>query len=149
MVAADSTLCIAAGIIYGILFISKQITQSFENTKDHLKNKGLTISHKGVSVKTARRFDREDYVDATQRCALHLPFSPYTPHPWYCSSFSNCRGFVKAVNAASFGKGNGFVPTSGPSKVQRTGSSSSAGSAEEKKKRAHLFRRSNDSKEKI
>ena len=42
-----------------------------------LKAKGLDISHTGVSVKTQKRFDRQDYVDATQRyaCAtssLHL-----------------------------------------------------------------------------
>lgn len=32
-----------------------------------LANKGLHVSDKGVSVKTSKRFDREDYVDATQR----------------------------------------------------------------------------------
>ena len=42
-----------------------------------LKAKGLDISHTGVSVKTQKRFDRQDYVDATQRYAyttssLHL-----------------------------------------------------------------------------
>ena len=34
-----------------------------------LKAKGLDISHTGVSVKTQKRFDRQDYVDATQRYA--------------------------------------------------------------------------------
>ena len=33
-----------------------------------LKTKGLDISDKGVSIKTQKRFDRENYVDATQRC---------------------------------------------------------------------------------
>ncbi|KAF9231736.1 hypothetical protein BU15DRAFT_55800 [Melanogaster broomeanus] len=44
-----------------------------------LEGKGIRISDKGVSVKTQRRFDREDYVDATP------------------------RGSIKALNAASFG----------------------------------------------
>ena len=33
-----------------------------------LKAKGLDISAHGVSIKTEKRFDREHYVDATQRC---------------------------------------------------------------------------------
>jgi hypothetical protein len=35
-----------------------------------LKNKGWNVSDKGVSVKTSQRFNREDYVDATQRCVV-------------------------------------------------------------------------------
>lgn len=37
-----------------------------------LKTRGLTISDKGVSIKTSKRFDREDYVDATQRYVSHI-----------------------------------------------------------------------------
>ncbi|KAF5375915.1 hypothetical protein D9615_008186 [Tricholomella constricta] len=140
------TLIIAGGVIYGILFISKQITQRMESTKEkyafsppsavcipliisvpppaRLKNRGLTVSNKGVSIKTSKRFDREDYMDATQ------------------------RGVVKAFGASTFGShGN----ESGPSKVQRQVSSpslKSSSSGEEKKKRS-LFRRANTSKERI
>lgn len=34
-----------------------------------LKSKGLVVNEHGMSVKTSKRFDRDDYVDATQRCA--------------------------------------------------------------------------------
>lgn len=37
---------------------------------NRLKEKGLDISDKGVSVKTTKRLNREDYVDATQRCVF-------------------------------------------------------------------------------
>ncbi|KAG6849428.1 hypothetical protein H0H93_008576, partial [Arthromyces matolae] len=94
---ALQTLSIIGGVIYAILFVSKKISESMTTTKEKyvilfppipltngvdfsLKNKGYTISREGVSVKTSKRFDRSDYVDATQ------------------------RGFVKAYGAASFGK---------------------------------------------
>ena len=44
-----------------------------------LKERGIHVSDKGVSVKTSSRFNREDYIDATQ------------------------RGFIKSMSAASFG----------------------------------------------
>lgn len=37
-----------------------------------MKAKGVHITDKGLSVKTSKRFDREDYVDATQRC-VYMP----------------------------------------------------------------------------
>ena len=45
-----------------------------------LAQKGLTITDHGVSVKTEGRFDREDYVDATQRFLAFslLPFPRLT-----------------------------------------------------------------------
>jgi hypothetical protein len=39
-----------------------------------LQSRGISISDKGVSIKTSKRFDREDYVDATQRSALSRYF---------------------------------------------------------------------------
>ncbi|PIL32437.1 hypothetical protein GSI_05139 [Ganoderma sinense ZZ0214-1] len=44
-----------------------------------LKKQGVDVSRHGVSVKTDKRFDREQYLDATQ------------------------RGFIKAFNASSAG----------------------------------------------
>ena len=38
-----------------------------------LKSRGVDISANGVSVKTSKRFDRGDYVDATQRWVLNSP----------------------------------------------------------------------------
>jgi len=86
------TVGVVGGIIYGGVVISQAISQHVETTKTNLKKQGYTISDKGVSIKTNKRFDREDYVDATQ------------------------RGFVKAVQNASFGKSqfSGSSPASSP-----------------------------------
>ncbi|KAF9220632.1 hypothetical protein BS17DRAFT_882302 [Gyrodon lividus] len=79
-----TTTLFFVGTIIGIIYIVKQISSGIQSTKQSLENKGISISDKGVSVKTQKRFDRDDYVDATQ------------------------RGFVKALGAASFGPaGNG------------------------------------------
>ncbi|KAG6827108.1 hypothetical protein H0H92_013179 [Tricholoma furcatifolium] len=74
------TISIIGGAIYAIVLVSQKIRESVSTTKENLKNKGYTVSREGVSVKTAKRFDRSDYVDATQ------------------------RGFVKAFGASHFGK---------------------------------------------
>jgi len=119
------TVAIIGGIVYGIITVSKAISASVETTKQSLKNKGYTISDKGVAIKTSKRFDREDYVDATQ------------------------RGFVKAMGASSFGKSslqNNANPTSplSPPGVKRSstaGSSASFGSVGEEKKNRNPFKR--------
>ncbi|KAF9466740.1 hypothetical protein BDZ94DRAFT_1319254 [Collybia nuda] len=124
------TIGVVGGVIYSILYTSKRISQSVQSTKESLKTRGLTISDKGVSIKTSKRFDREDYVDATQ------------------------RGFVKAMGAASFRKGDGPVNAVShtPPVMHRSGSvasSKSNGSVEEKKKKG-LFRKNHSgSKDKI
>ncbi|EJD00550.1 uncharacterized protein FOMMEDRAFT_47198, partial [Fomitiporia mediterranea MF3/22] len=66
------------GAILAVKFIAEQISSTVTATKESLKNRGLHISDKGVSVKTTSRYTLEDYVDATQ------------------------RGFIKAMNAGSF-----------------------------------------------
>lgn len=76
-----------------------------------LKNKGLHISDKGVSVKTSSRFNREDYLDATQ------------------------RGFIKAMGASSFGTADNIEKTP---VLSRQASSTSE---EKEKKRSHFLRR--------
>ncbi|KAG2749368.1 hypothetical protein P692DRAFT_20833218 [Suillus brevipes Sb2] len=55
------------GTILGVVFIGKRISAAAQETKNSLQTKGISISDKGVSIKTSRRFDRENYVDATQR----------------------------------------------------------------------------------
>ena len=35
-----------------------------------LKTKGLNVSQTGISVKTSKRFDREEYMEATRRYVL-------------------------------------------------------------------------------
>jgi len=39
-------------------------------TKEKLKSKGYDVSTQGVAVQTQKRFNREDYVDATQRLVV-------------------------------------------------------------------------------
>ncbi|KAJ7499426.1 hypothetical protein FB451DRAFT_976540, partial [Mycena latifolia] len=73
------TIAVFGGIIYAVLLVVKSVSQGVESAKEGCsENKGVNITDKGVSVKTSKRFDREDYVDATQ------------------------RGLLKAVNASSF-----------------------------------------------
>ncbi|KAG1824569.1 uncharacterized protein BJ212DRAFT_536376 [Suillus subaureus] len=55
------------GTILGIVFLAKRFSAAAQNTKESLRNKGISISDKGVSIKMSKRFDREDYMDATQR----------------------------------------------------------------------------------
>jgi hypothetical protein len=106
-----------------------------------LKTKGVHITDKGVAVKTSRRFDREDYVDATQRCAVSR------------SLFAVCalanaaidRGIVKAVGASSFGKRSDsdvhLSPAPALASTPSSSSVTSTSSGGEKKKRG-LFKRS-------
>ncbi|GLB42855.1 hypothetical protein LshimejAT787_1203040 [Lyophyllum shimeji] len=133
-----ATIVVVGGVIYGVLYISKQISQGVASTKENLKSRGMTISQQGVSIKTSKRFDRADYVDATQ------------------------RGFVKAYEASTFGSNSN---NSSPGRMQRADSassvkssfSSSTGSEEKEKKKtgmSNMFRRkdnhsSSGSKEKL
>jgi len=73
------TMVVTTGAVYCIVTFMRQLAQSVEATKESLKNKGLTVSEHGVSVKTDGRFDREDYLGATQ------------------------RGLIKALGAATYG----------------------------------------------
>ncbi|CAK5279391.1 unnamed protein product, partial [Mycena citricolor] len=114
------TISVFAGIVYGALLLVRSVSQGIESAKEGLKNKGMLVTDKGVEVKTSKRFDREDYVDATQ------------------------RNFVKAVNAASFRK-NGALdssPTLSPPALSTARSSSSDG---EKKSRNPFKRGVSDS----
>ncbi|KAK0201238.1 hypothetical protein DFS33DRAFT_1266425, partial [Desarmillaria ectypa] len=112
---------ICGGIVYGILCASNSLSETVASTKEKLKEKGYTVSDTGVSVKTSKRFGREDYVDATQ------------------------RGLVKAIGAASFGSSTSpsGSPTLSPS-MKRTTSSASVSSLEEKKRRGIFTRKRKD-----
>ncbi|KAF8585285.1 hypothetical protein K439DRAFT_1074548 [Ramaria rubella] len=92
------TLIILGSAGLGIRFIVNRISDFKDTTKEKMKSRGYSVSHRGVEVQTGKRFNREDYVDATQ------------------------RGFVKALGASSYGKvtndGSGSasnkLPASGP-----------------------------------
>ncbi|KZT66312.1 hypothetical protein DAEQUDRAFT_473047 [Daedalea quercina L-15889] len=77
------TLSIASAVVLGLVYIGKATSQAAEATKASLKNRGVNLSKDGVSIKTNKRWDRGDYLDATQ------------------------RGFVKAYNNSTFGSGLG------------------------------------------
>jgi len=73
------TFSFFGGVIYGVVVVANKLKEAVGTTKESLKNKGLHITDKGVSLKTSSRYSREDYIDATQ------------------------RGFIKSMSAASFG----------------------------------------------
>ncbi|KAJ6543920.1 hypothetical protein B0H19DRAFT_290562 [Mycena capillaripes] len=122
MISLLVTVSVFGGIIYVVLLVVRSVSQGVESAKEGLKTKGVHITDKGVSVKTSKRFDREDYVDATQ------------------------RGIVNVVNASSFRKGaadSGSDPHLSPPLKSSPSSSSSVTSGDgEKKKKKGLFKRS-------
>ncbi|KAF9039213.1 hypothetical protein BJ165DRAFT_1496846 [Panaeolus papilionaceus] len=110
------TFGLFGGAIYLIVSVVQSINKGVSSTKESLKAQGLHISENGVSVKTQRRFDREDYVDATQ------------------------RGFVRAMNASSIRKADGTVQSVvPPTKMDRQASNMSAKSADSQEKKKGLF----------
>ncbi|PPR00735.1 hypothetical protein CVT24_000941 [Panaeolus cyanescens] len=112
------TFGLFGGAIYVIVSIVQSVNKSVSSTRESLKAQGLEISGSGVSVKTQKRFDREDYVDATQ------------------------RGFVRAMGAASIRKADGSVlSVIPPTKMERQTSNMSVKSSEsqEKKKKGSIF----------
>jgi len=121
LISLLATVAVFGGIVYAVLVVVRSVSQGVESAKEGLKTKGVHITDKGVSVKTSKRFDREDYVDATQ------------------------RNFVKAVNASSFRKGGANDSQSdghlSPSSGLKSTSSSSLASSDGEKKKKGLFKR--------
>jgi len=74
-----ATTLFFVGIVLGVLYAARAISSSFQSTKASLQQRGITLSRDGVSLKTEKRFDRDAYLDATQ------------------------RGLVKALGAATVG----------------------------------------------
>ncbi|KAJ3833864.1 hypothetical protein F5878DRAFT_385266 [Lentinula raphanica] len=85
-IALIVTIAVFAGIIYLAYTVTSSVSDSVKSTKDRLKEKGYEISNQGMSVKTSKRMNREDYVDATQ------------------------RGIIRAMGAASFGSNANGTP---------------------------------------
>ena len=82
------TITLFLGAIVGIVLFVRRISEFVNATKasyvsslhppissfltsnsNRLQEKGWTVSNQGVSVRTSKRLDREDYIDATQRYA--------------------------------------------------------------------------------
>ncbi|KAJ7222426.1 hypothetical protein GGX14DRAFT_540412 [Mycena pura] len=144
VIALLVTVAVFGGIVYVVLLIVRSVSQGVESAKEGLKTKGLHITDKGVAVKTSKRFDREDYVDATQRCVRST-----ANHRTRLLTFLLRRGIVRAVGAASFRKGgaaepgyssDGHLSPSSPS-LKSSSSASSIGSVDGEKKHRHLFKK--------
>ncbi|EED79667.1 predicted protein [Postia placenta Mad-698-R] len=77
------TLSVAASIVAGLLYVGRVTSRAAERAKESLKHKGVNVSREGVSVKTNKRWDRSDYLDATQRLSTFSPAQcPTSPkHP--------------------------------------------------------------------
>ncbi|KAF8962861.1 hypothetical protein BDZ97DRAFT_1920196 [Flammula alnicola] len=114
-----ATIGVFAGVIYAIIFVTKTINEGVASTQESLKSKGLHVTSSGVSIKTSKRFDREDYVDATQ------------------------RGVVKAMQSASIRRNDSSSPGKSvlahPIEREVSGSSVKSTSSEEKKKKRSMF----------
>ncbi|KAI0820892.1 hypothetical protein BC628DRAFT_1394847 [Trametes gibbosa] len=106
------TLVIISALAYGGFLAMKAISSAVESTKDTLKTKGVNVSKNGVSVKTNKRYDREDYLDATQ------------------------RGFIKAMKASSGGNQAGQEPSNG--RLEREGSLGGTSKGHTRSRRAHV-----------
>jgi len=120
------TAAFFVGIIIAVVYAVQQIQLAVNKTKESLKKKGLLVTESGVSVKTDKRFDQEDYVDATQ------------------------RGMLKAMSAASFGKvdekGNhiqGTTPSPSASRHPSSSKNSSTTTPSDEKKSRFGLRRGN------
>ncbi|TDL23441.1 hypothetical protein BD410DRAFT_897515 [Rickenella mellea] len=118
VVALLITAAVFGGTIYGVVYIAQQLSQTVKSTKETLKERGLHISDSGVSVKTNSRFNREDYIDATQ------------------------RGLLKTMSASSFGTPDEAVKTPVLSR-QDSAASTGSGKEKEEKEKKGFFRRKN------
>ncbi|KAJ7666514.1 hypothetical protein B0H17DRAFT_1210561 [Mycena rosella] len=123
LISLVATIAVFGGIVYAVLMMVQSVSQGVASAKEGLKTKGVNITDKGVSVKTSKRFDREDYVDATQ------------------------RGLLKAVNASSFRKGAAAHEPGSSGQLQpdnsslKSSSSFSSVASDGEKKKKGLFKR--------
>lgn len=92
VIAFTFTLALIGGFIYGVIYVVNLVNQSVESTKANLKSKGMDISANGMSVKTDKYVDRQDYIDATQRKIINV---------MEASSFKKGGGAVSPGDAAS------------------------------------------------
>jgi len=113
IIALIVTISVLGGVVYGVIYGMNAVNESMSSTKEQLKSRGLDVSASGVSVKTSKRFDRSDYVDATQ------------------------RNLIKAMGAASFRKGEAGVAP--PIDRQTSNTSIKSTSSDGKKKMKGLF----------
>lgn len=77
------------------------------STQETLQKRGLNISSQGVKVKTDKVYNQEEYLDATQRCAISAETGSLSNTALIKSpSWFAHRKLLDAVKASSFGKEN-------------------------------------------
>ncbi|KAG2155255.1 uncharacterized protein EDB93DRAFT_1101827 [Suillus bovinus] len=85
------------GTILIIILVVKSLSAAAQQTKQSLQDRGISISDKGVSIKTSKRFDRENYVDATQRGIIKvLDASNFSPN-----SMDNSEHHLKSKSTSN------------------------------------------------
>lgn len=118
-----------------------------------LKAKGLDISATGVAMRSNKKFDRQDYLDATQRYVLCMSsFTVAHPalsihvhlRPLRIAMKHTNRGIINVMEASSFRKNvspDGSSPHPPTAVLERSSShmSTNSTSSIEKKKKKGLF----------
>ncbi|EIN04517.1 hypothetical protein PUNSTDRAFT_55530 [Punctularia strigosozonata HHB-11173 SS5] len=144
IIALVLTTVFFLGTIGGVWFLSTRVNEGVKATKETLKQKGVNLSDKGVSIKTQSRFTREDYIDATQRAFMKLPASGAasfghaddinkpSPPLKRTPTGTPVSGKLPAAPSRTNSTSGEYFPQ--PGHVTRSDSVSSVGSAEKKKK---------------
>jgi len=115
------SLALFVAVVAGAVYVVKTISNTIDETKKTLNEKGVNVSASGISVKTSKHMTREDYLDATQ------------------------RKFVKAIQTSttSTADSDGMSQQDGgqhyPPSIKRSSTSGSNRSVDSAKKKSNLF----------
>jgi len=115
------SLALFVGIIAGALYAARAISNTIDETKKSLNEKGVNISASGISVKTGKHMTREDYLDATQRNVVKAIQTSTT----------------SVVDSVEMAQQNGTQHR--PPSIKRSSTSGSNRSVDSTKKRTGLF----------
>ncbi|KAG1782149.1 hypothetical protein EV702DRAFT_509414 [Suillus placidus] len=111
------------GTILGVVFTTKRLSAAAQHTKESLQHKGISISDKGMSIKTSKRFDRENYVDATQRGVIKvLDASNFHPST---RSISDSQHDIKSKSSSNLLSADGAAHSEKIFGIRRTHSGAS------------------------
>jgi len=61
---------IVLAIVIGAILVGRQVAKSVEDTKTNLRKQGINVSDSGMKIQTDKRYDREDYIDATRQAIV-------------------------------------------------------------------------------
>ncbi|KXN82484.1 hypothetical protein AN958_02494, partial [Leucoagaricus sp. SymC.cos] len=130
------TIGVFGGTIYGVVYVVKQVTESVHSTREKMKEKGYDISRSGVSIKTSKRLDRQDYIDATQRNMLKTMTAASFNRRADSIDGSHSPNSIPSSNTSPLQSANSSGFSSRPAMMERTSSNASvkSGGSGEKKK---------------